>query len=136
MAQLHHSDYLLAVAHGFWIEPGANCWDISTAQAATHSASLFQTGWFVESLLTQTLIIHVIRTNKIPLLQSQSSWPVLVMTLVIMVIGIAIPSSPVGPYLGFSKLPMLYWPLLAATLLCYILLTQGVKMLLLRLKWI
>ncbi len=113
-----------------------NCWDISTAQAATHSASLFQTGWFVESLLTQTLIIHVIRTNKIPLLQSQSSWPVLVMTLVIMVIGIAIPSSPVGPYLGFSKLPMLYWPLLAATLLCYVLLTQGVKMLLLRLKWI
>jgi len=113
-----------------------NCWDISTAQAATHSASLFQTGWFVESLLTQTLIIHVIRTNKIPLLQSQSSWPVLVMTLVIMVIGIAIPSSPVGPYLGFSKLPMLYWPLLSATLLCYVLLTQAVKMLLLRLKWI
>jgi Mg2+-importing ATPase len=57
------------------------------------------------------------------------------MTLVIMVIGIAIPSSPVGPYLGFSKLPMLYWPLLAATLLCYVLLTQGVKVLL-RLKWI
>jgi Mg2+-importing ATPase len=113
-----------------------NCWDISTAHAAAHSASLFQTGWFVESLLTQTLIIHVIRTNKIPLLQSQSSWPVLVMTLVIMVIGIAIPSSPVGPYLGFSKLPPLYWPLLAATLLCYMLLTQGVKMLLLRLKWI
>jgi P-type Mg2+ transporter len=113
-----------------------NCWDISTAQAAAHSASLFQTGWFVESLLTQTLIIHVIRTNKIPLLQSQSSWPVLVMTLVIMAIGIAIPSSPVGPYLGFSKLPMLYWPLLAATLLCYVLLTQGVKMQLLRLKWI
>jgi len=113
-----------------------NCWDISTAQAATHSASLFQTGWFVESLLTQTLIIHVIRTNKIPLLQSQSSRPVLMMTLVIMVIGIAIPSSQVGPYLGFSKLPMLYWPLLAATLLCYVLLTQTVKMLLLRRKWI
>jgi Mg2+-importing ATPase len=113
-----------------------NCWDVSTPQAAAHSASLFQTGWFVESLLTQTLIIHVIRTNKIPLLQSQSSWPVLLMTLVIMVIGIAIPSSPLGPYLGFSKLPMLYWPLLAATLLCYVLLTQGVKMLLLRLKWI
>jgi P-type Mg2+ transporter len=113
-----------------------NCWDISTPQAAAHSASLFQTGWFVESLLTQTLIIHVIRTNKIPLLQSQSSWPVLVMTLVIMAIGIAIPFSPLGPYLGFSKLPMLYWPLLAGTLLSYVLLTQGVKMLLLRLKWI
>jgi Mg2+-importing ATPase len=113
-----------------------NCWDISTAQAAAHSASLFQTGWFVESLLTQTLIIHVIRTNKIPMLQSRSSWPVLVMSLVIMATGIAIPFSPLGPYLGFSKLPALYWPLLAATLLCYVLLTQGVKMLLLRLKWI
>jgi len=113
-----------------------NCWDISTAQAAAHSASLFQTGWFVESLLTQTLIIHVIRTNKIPMLQSRSSWPVLVMSLVIMATGIAIPFSPLGPYLGFSKLPALYWPLLAATLLCYVLLTQSVKMLLLRLKWI
>ena len=113
-----------------------NCWDISSPQAAAHSASLFQTGWFVESLLTQTLIIHVIRTNKIPLLQSRSSWPVLVISLVIMAIGIAIPFSPVGPYLGFSKLPMLYWPLLAATLLCYVLLTQGAKMWLLHRKWI
>jgi P-type Mg2+ transporter len=113
-----------------------NCWDISTAQAAAHSASLFQTGWFVESLLTQTLIIHVIRTNKIPLLQSRSSWQVLVMSLVIMAVGIAIPFSPVGPYLGFSKLPALYWPLLAVTLLCYVLLTQGVKMWLVRRKWI
>jgi Mg2+-importing ATPase len=113
-----------------------NCWDVSTPHAAAHSASLFQTGWFVESLLTQTLIIHVIRTNKIPLLQSRSSWPVLVMSLVIMAIGIAIPFSPVGPYLGFSKPPMLYWPLLAATLLCYVLLTQGAKMWLLHRKWI
>ena len=113
-----------------------NCWDVSTAPAAAHSASLFQTGWFVESLLTQTLIIHVIRTNKIPLLQSRSSWPVLAMSLIIMAIGIAIPFSPVGPYLGFTRLPTLYWPLLAATLMCYVLLTQIVKMLLIRLKWI
>ena len=47
-------------------------------EAAAHSASLFQTGWFVESLLTQTLIIHVIRTNKIPFLQSRSSGPLMV----------------------------------------------------------
>jgi Mg2+-importing ATPase len=113
-----------------------HCWDVSTPQAAAHSASLFQTGWFVESLLTQTLIIHVIRTNKIPLLQSCSSWPVLIMTLVIMTIGIAIPFSPIGPYLGLSRLPPLYWPLLAATLLCYVLFTQGVKMWLLRRQWI
>jgi Mg2+-importing ATPase len=113
-----------------------NCWDVSTAKAAAHSASLFQTGWFVESLLTQTLIIHVIRTNKIPLLQSRSSRSVLLMSLIIMAIGIAIPFSPMGPYLGFSELPLLYWPVLAATLLCYVLLTQVAKMWLLRLKWI
>src|SRR5581483_1292737 len=76
------------------------CWDISTPVAAARSASVFQTGWFVESLLTQTLIIHVIRTNKIPFVQSRASWPVTVMSLVIMAIGIAIPFSPLGHYLG------------------------------------
>ena len=112
------------------------CWDTLTPVAAAHSASLFQTGWFVESLLTQTLIIHVIRTNKIPFLQSRPSWPVTVMTVVIMAVGVVIPLSPLGRYLGFSVLPPLYWPLLALTLVCYVLLTQGVKMWLLRRKWI
>lgn len=113
-----------------------NCWDVSTAQAAAHSASLFQTGWFVESLLTQTLIIHVIRTNKVPFLQSHSSLPVMVMSMIIVTIGILIPFSPLGGYLGFTRLPPLYWALLAATLLCYVTLTQAVKMWLLRRKWI
>ena len=112
------------------------CWDVSTAQAATHSASLFQAGWFVESLLTQTLIIHVIRTNRIPFLQSRPSWPVVAMGLFIMTIGVTIPFTPLGRYLGFSELPPLYWPLLVATLLSYVVLTQGVKMWLLRRKWI
>ena len=112
------------------------CWDTATPAAAAHSASVFQTGWFVESLLTQTLIIHVIRTNKIPFLQSRPSWPVTVMTAVIMAVGVAIPLSPLGRYLGFTALPLLYWPLLALTLVCYVLLTQGVKMWLLRRKWI
>ena len=80
-----------------------NCWNISTPEAAAHSASLFQTGWFVESLLTQTLIIHIIRTNKIPFLQSRPSWPLMVMSVVIMAIGIAIPFTPLGSYLGFTR---------------------------------
>lgn len=113
-----------------------NCWDISTPQAAAHSEKLFQTGWFVESLLTQTLIIHVIRTNKIPFLQSRASWPLLVMSAVIMAIGIAIPFSPLGDYLGFTPLPRLYWPLLAVSLVGYVGLTQVVKMWLLRKQWI
>jgi Mg2+-importing ATPase len=112
------------------------CWDVSTPEAAAHSQSLFQTGWFVESLLTQTLIIHIIRTNKIPFLQSRASWLVTVMSMLIMLVGVSIPISPLGHYLGFTTLPALYWPLLALTLACYVLLTQSVKMLLLRLRWI
>jgi Mg2+-importing ATPase len=112
------------------------CWNVSTAQALAHSSSLFQTGWFVESLLTQTLIIHVIRTNRIPFLQSRASWPLMVTTVVIMALGMWLPSSPIGPWLGFTPLPGLYWPLLLLTLACYVLLTQGVKMWLIRKKWI
>jgi P-type Mg2+ transporter len=112
------------------------CWDVSTPELAAHSQSLFQTGWFVESLVTQTLIIHVIRTNKIPFLQSRASWPLLVMSAVIMLVGIAIPFTPVGTYLGFSALPALYWPLLGVSVVCYVVLTQRVKMWLLNRKWI
>jgi P-type Mg2+ transporter len=112
------------------------CWDVSTAEALKHSTSLFQTGWFVESLLTQTLIIHIIRTNRIPFLQSRASWPVITTTLIIMIIGMWLPYSPIGHWLNFTPLPMLYWPLLALTLGCYVLLTQGVKMWLIRKGWI
>lgn len=113
-----------------------NCWNTSTPEAAAHSTRLFQTGWFVESLLTQTVIIHIIRTNRIPFLQSWPSWPLLVMSISIMAIGIAIPFTVLGDYLGFIPLPPLYWPLLGLTLLGYIVLTQTVKMLLLRKLWI
>jgi len=113
-----------------------HCWDTSTAQAAAQSASLFQTGWFVESLLTQTLIIHVIRTNKLPFLQSRASLPVIGMGILIMAVGVGLPFTAVGTYLGFSPLPSLYWPLLLGTLACYLLLTQVVKMWLLRRRWI
>ena len=112
------------------------CWDTSTPELAASSASLFQTGWFIESLLTQTLIIHVIRTNKIPFLQSRPSWPLLATSLLIMAVGVAIPFTPVGDYLGFTALPPLYWPLLLLTLLGYVILTQLVKMWLLRRNWI
>ena len=86
---------------------------------AWDNPALFQTGWFVESLLTQTLIIHIIRTNRIPLLQSRASWPLIVTTVVVMMIGIWLPFSPIGPALGFKPLPPLYWPLIVLTLLCY-----------------
>src|ERR1039457_3552237 len=106
-----------------------HCWDPSRA-------SLFQTGWFVESLMTQTLIIHVIRTNKIPFLQSRASWPLTVTTVVIMCFGMWLPFSPMATALGFVRLPGLYWPLLALTLVCYMGLTQIIKAWLFRKAWI
>jgi Mg2+-importing ATPase len=99
-------------------------------------AALFQTGWFVESLMTQTLIIHVIRTNGIPFLQSRASWPLVAATVLIMAVGLWLPVSPLAPGLGFVALPTLYWPILAVTLLCYVGLTQIVKLALLRRRWI
>src|SRR6202035_3004037 len=106
-----------------------NCWDPSRA-------SLFQTGWFVESLMTQTLIIHVIRTNKIPFLQSRASWPLTLTTLFIMAFGMCLPYSPLASSLGLTQLPPLYWPILMATLISYMALTQVIKVWLLRKKWI
>jgi Mg2+-importing ATPase len=102
----------------------------------SYAAALFQTGWFVESLLTQTLIIHVIRTRKIPFFQSRASWPLTATSVVVMTAGLLLPISPVGEYLGFVPLPALYWPLLLLTLISYMILTQIVKSWLLRLKWI
>ncbi|MDB5386102.1 MAG: mgtA 1 [Planctomycetaceae bacterium] len=113
-----------------------NCWDTSTPEAAAHSASVFQTGWFIESLLTQILIIHIIRTNKIPFLQSRSSWPLLATSICIILFGVAIPFTALGTYLGLTAPPLLYWPLLLLTLLSYVIVTQFVKMWLLRKKWI
>jgi len=99
-------------------------------------AALFQTGWFVESLMTQTLIIHIIRTNKIPFLQSRPSWPLTATTVAVMAVGLWLPASPLAPALGFVTLPALYWPILVATLFCYLALTQTVKHVLLRRRWI
>ena len=115
---------------------GFGCWNVSSPAVAAHSRSVFQTGWLVESLLTQTLIIHVIRTDKIPFLQSRASGPLTATSLLIMAVGMALPLSPLAPYLGLSRLPGLYWPCLALTLFSYVLLTQGAKMFLLRRGWI
>jgi Mg2+-importing ATPase len=102
----------------------------------TYAAALFQTGWFVESLLTQTLIIHVIRTNKVPFIQSRASWQLIITTGAIMLVGMWLPSSPIGLWLGLVPLPLLYWPLLLLTLVSYVVLTQGVKVWLIRRNWI
>jgi P-type Mg2+ transporter len=93
-----------------------------------NNPSLFQTGWFVESLLTQTLIIHIIRTAKIPFFQSHASPALIATTVIICAIGIALPYTPVvADALKFTPLPPLYWPIIASFLLSYAILTHLVK---------
>ena len=102
----------------------------------TYAAALFSTGWFVESLMTQTLIVHVIRTNQIPFIQSRASWQLTMTTFAIMGIGAWLPFSPLAQYLGFVPLPWQFWPLLLVTLVCYVGLTQVIKAWMLRKRWI
>ncbi|MGE8526534.1 magnesium-translocating P-type ATPase [Chryseobacterium rhizosphaerae] len=89
--------------------------------------SLFQTGWFVEGLLSQTLIVHIIRTKKIPFIQSWATAPVVALTSLIMLIGILIPFTPLAVYLKMQPLPMGYFPYLVVMLTGYCILTQFVK---------
>jgi Mg2+-importing ATPase len=108
----------------------------ATGPNDTYAAALFHTGWFVESLMTQTLIVHVIRTNLIPFIQSRASWQLTMTTLLIMAVGAYLPTSPLASFLGFVPLPPLYWLLLLVTLVCYVGLTQVVKAWLLKKSWI
>jgi Mg2+-importing ATPase len=89
--------------------------------------ALFQTGWFVESLLTQTLIIHIIRTAKIPFLESRASTALITTTIVIAAIGIVLPFTWLGGFLGFVPLPPPYWIALFFILVSYVILTHVVK---------
>jgi Mg2+-importing ATPase len=94
--------------------------------------ALFQTGWFVESLLSQTLIVHVIRTGRIPFVESKPSFPLLVTTVGICLLGLWLPSSPFAQALGLTPLPHSYALALLGILVGYMLLTQLVKTWLIR----
>ena len=89
--------------------------------------SLFHTGWFVESILTQTLIVHIIRTRKIPFIQSRASPVMLFFTLLVMGIGVALPYSPAAHFFGLVPLPAIYWAWIAGFLVIYCGLTHTVK---------
>lgn len=118
-----------------FIGPISSIFDIITFAVMWHvfsantieQQSLFQSGWFVEGLLSQTLIVHMIRTQKIPFIQSSAAPPVLLLTLAIMAIGIMIPFTPVGESIGLQHLPPSYFPILFLILLSYCVLTQIVK---------
>ena len=101
-------------------------WFVFQANTVEQQA-LFQTGWFVESLMTQTLIVYIIRTPKIPFLQSRPSLPMLLVTLTVMAAAIYLPFSPIASALGFVPLPAKYFFWLALILSSYCVLTQMVK---------
>jgi Mg2+-importing ATPase len=95
---------------------------------AWNNPTLFHTGWFVESLLTQTLIVHIIRTSKIPFLQSWASKPLIISTILVIAVGIYLPFSPFAGAFQFSPLPILYFILLFVGLILYFIITQLLKM--------
>ena len=100
----------------------------TSAADKSHLEKLFHTGWFVESLLTQTLIVHIIRTQRIPFIQSRASKSLLFTTLAIAAIGVWLPFSPLGRLLGFTPLPGVFFLWMAGFLLAYSVLTHNVKM--------
>jgi len=89
--------------------------------------TLFQSGWFIEGLLSQTLIVHMIRTQKIPFIQSRASWPLMGMTLLVMAAGIFIPMSSLAGNFKLTALPLSYFAFLVPILLAYAVLTQAMK---------
>ncbi|HVO33720.1 MAG TPA: magnesium-translocating P-type ATPase, partial [Elusimicrobiota bacterium] len=107
------------------------CWKFklasTPAEIKTYYENLFHTGWFVESLLTQTLIVHVIRTNRIPFIQSRGSFGLTFTTLVVMAVAIYLPFSPMAGALALTRLPRSFWLWIALTLACYVTITHIVK---------
>lgn len=89
--------------------------------------TLFQSGWFVEGLISQTLIVHMIRTQRIPFLQSRAAWPLLGTTLCIMAVGIFMAMGPFASYFKMQALPLLYFPWLIVMLMAYVALVQAMK---------
>jgi Mg2+-importing ATPase len=105
----------------------ATFWIMIYVFHAWNNPALFQTGWFVESIFTQTLIIHVIRTKKIPFIQSRASWPLIITSVIIVTVGAWLTISPLAGTLGFVTLPPSFWLYLAGLMVGYVVLTQLVK---------
>jgi P-type Mg2+ transporter len=101
-------------------------WHVFGANSVAHQ-TLFQSGWFIEGLLTQTLVVHMIRTRRIPFLQSRAAWPLVLMTSLIVGLGIFLPMGRLAHFFTLQALPLAYFPWLVITLLAYMALTQWVK---------
>lgn len=103
-------------------------WHVFGANGATpESQTLFQSGWFIEGLLSQMLIVHMIRTRKLPFLQSRASWQLMFMSAATMLAGLGIVMGPFAGHFKLAALPLAYFPWLAAILMSYMLLVQLMK---------
>lgn len=100
---------------------------ISDPAMQTFYIAIFQAGWFIESMWSQTLVIHMIRTEKIPFIQSRASMPVTILTFTGIAVLSVIPFTAFGNIIGFAPLPAVYWPWLALTILAYMILVTIVK---------
>ncbi|HEY3326576.1 MAG TPA: magnesium-translocating P-type ATPase [Novimethylophilus sp.] len=118
--------YFGPISSIFDISTYAVMWFVFGANTPAHQ-TLFQSGWFVEGLLSQTLIVHMIRSRHFPFVGSRAAWPLLGMTGLIMATGILLPMSPIAHYFKLQALPPSYFIWLLAILSGYILLTQGMK---------
>lgn len=101
-------------------------WHVYGANSLAH-ATLFQSGWFIEGLVTQVLIVHMIRTRKVPFIQSKAGWPLVIMTIIILVIGITIPMSGLAQYVKMTALPLSYFLWLIVIVFSYMGLVQFMK---------
>ena len=110
-------------------------WFIFAATTPAHQ-QLFHAGWFIESLMTQTLVVHVIRTNKVPFIESMPSKRLIALTLGVVLLGLIIVATPIRSFFGFEELPLSFYPILFAMVLAYLLLTQFAKSEMLKRKWI
>lgn len=129
-----------------WIGPTSSVFDIITYGALflfiipftlgthyqanadmNHFIQLFQTGWFLESLMSQMLVIHIIRTEKIPFIQSNASKPVLFITSIGILVGMYLPFSIIASSIGMAILPWFYYPFLLVIIILYLILANIVK---------
>ena len=101
-------------------------WFVFSANT-TEQQTLFQSGWFVEGLMSQTLVVHMIRTQKIPFIQSKPSWQLMSTTILIVFAGIFLVMGQYASYFKLQALPMIYFVYLSVILLCYMALTQTMK---------
>jgi Mg2+-importing ATPase len=100
---------------------------VTIDSASTYLASFFHSAWFVESLLTQTLVVHVIRTNRVPFLQSQPSVFLVLTTFTVMVVGVWLPYSPLAGFFGFVPLPPMFWLWITGFMAAYVVLAHRIK---------